>query len=220
MLVFCRSGVQRPRGGRTRENAPARTGLCSIHVLVDGSRRTAATFRFTRFLFSSPSSFLPAGRALLPSHEESRCAHVPATAEEQRPTPPLLRASPFLSFAVCLSSCSSAALLLPASSCSFAACLLWVFSLTAASAPLFFRPGRPQPGGRLIDGGFLGEEPSVPFHLSLRLFLSPDPSRRHLHCTLYSSDFNSTLSTKREFDRQHRWEMYDDTIVPRNVIGF
>lgn len=179
--------------------------VCSIHVLVDGSRRTAATFRFTRFLFSSPSSFLPAGRALLPSHEESRCAHVPATAEEQRPTPPLLRASPFLSFAVCLSSCSSAALLLPASSCSFAACLLWVFSLTAASAPLFFRPGRPQPGGRLIDGGFLGEEPSVPFHLFLRLFLSPDPSRRHLHCTLYSSDFNSTLSTKREFDRQHRW---------------
>lgn len=89
-------------------------------------------------------------QALLPSHEESRCAHVPArrnTSSSSRFTLSLLR--------LLASLLVRRPALLGPSSCSFPACLLWVFSLTAASAPLFFRPGRfDRPRPRLIDAEF------------------------------------------------------------------
>lgn len=59
-------GNDGPRVRRTRENP--RTGLlASTHVPTDGSRRTAATFRFARFLFFS--FFVPSSPGTSPSSE-------------------------------------------------------------------------------------------------------------------------------------------------------
>lgn len=116
-------------------------------------------------------------------------------------TPPLLRASPFLSFASPL--VRRPALLLPGpSSCSFPACLLWVFSLTAASAPLFFRPGRFDRPPRLIDAEFYAR--------SLCLF-SPSPPLfnpyDYFHHSVSYSAFTSTISNRGSIGRYR-----DDTI--------
>lgn len=125
-------------------------------------------------------------RALLPSHEESRCAHVPArrnTSSSSRFTLSLLRllASPLV---------RRPALLLPGpSSCSFPACLLWVFSLTAASAPLFFRPGRFDRPPRLIDAEFYAR--------SLCLFSPPpfNPYDYFHHSFSYSAFTSTTIQS-------------------------
>lgn len=174
-----------PRGGWTHENT--KTGLLvPTHVPVDGSRRTAATFRFARFLFFS--FFVPSSPGRSPSFESRgagarTCRPRPRNSDRHLlffalhpfsfpsscPQPPLF--SPLLRFS---SPHVPASLLPAASSCSFAACLLWVFSLTAASAPLFFGPGRAQPWARLIDGGPRGGRtlfplPTLSFHLLLSL---------------------------------------------------
>ena len=133
----------------TRENARCSSSRCARYTFpVDGPRRTAATFRF---LFSSPSSLASCGPS--PSSESrgepvrARAGHGPSNSGRHLlffALHPFSRpGSPFASLLV-----RSAALLLRRSGLFLppsAACLLWVFSLTAASAPLFFRPGRPRP---------------------------------------------------------------------------
>lgn len=169
-----KGGEKRSEGGGGSGDHVVGRGLepvCSIHVPVDGPRRTAATFRFARFLFSSPSSFLPAD----PSPSSESRGEAGARTCRRGGTPPLLRASPFLSFASLPLFLSVGPLCwLPGpSSCSFPACLLWVFSLTAASAPLFFRPGRfDRTRPRLIDAEFQGRKFSNPLStlcVSIRL---------------------------------------------------
>lgn len=186
----------------TRENARCSSSQYARYTFpADGPRRTAATFRFARFLFSSPSSLLPAGRALLRSHEESRCAHVPATAratatDTSSSSRFTLSPDPF---AVRLSSCPLGRFVAPPLGLFLLFCRLFVVGVffdgclraalfqtrkTAALSP-FSRP-------RLIDDGYLREEPR-PTYLSASPLLSTDLSRRPLSGP--SPTFTSALST-------------------------
>lgn len=102
-----KGGEKRSEGGGGSRDHVVGRGLepvCSIHVPVDGPRRTAATFRFARFLFSSPSSFLPADPS--PS-SESRGEPVRARAGEEEHLL-FFALHPFSPSPPCLSSCPSA----------------------------------------------------------------------------------------------------------------
>lgn len=186
-----KGGEKRSEGGGGSGDHVVGRGLepvCSIHVPVDGPRRTAATFRFARFLFSSPSSFLPAD----PSPSSESRGEAGARTCRRGGTPPLLRASPFLSFASLPLFLSVGPLCwLPGpSSCSFPACLLWVFSLTAASAPLFFRPGRfDRTRPRLIDAEFQGRKFSNPLFAYRYASLLSFPSFQFLYVNSFYRSF-------------------------------
>lgn len=102
-----KGGEKRSEGGGGSGDHVVGRGLepvCSIYVPVDGPRRTAATFRFARFLFSSPSSFLPADPS--PS-SESRGEPVRARAGEEEHLL-FFALHPFSPSPPCLSSCPSA----------------------------------------------------------------------------------------------------------------
>ena len=205
----------------TRENARCSSSQCARYTFpADGPRRTAATFRFARFLFSSPSSLLPAGRALLRSHEESRCAHVPATAratatDTSSSSRFTLSPDPF---AVRLSSCPLGRFVAPPLGLFLLFCRLFVVGVffdgclraalfqtrkTAALSP-FSRP-------RLIDDGYLREEPRPTYLSASPLFIHrsfASPPFRPL------SDFHL-----RAFHRLARGHLIDgSTIGERRII--
>lgn len=154
------AAVSKPsaRGARTHENTRSEL-VRSMHVPVDGSRRTAATFRFARFLFSSPSSFLPTRGEpfllLLPSHEEpvrARAGHGRGTATDTSSSSRFT-----LSSFSCLSSCPSSGRFV-AAGLFLLFCRLFVVGVffDGCLRAALFQTRKTVARGRLIDGGFLG----------------------------------------------------------------